>query len=226
MSSDDASSLVLDPELLSPGILCSRAPTGGPHRPCASAVRCAATINQGDGASLLPPGLQPGVVIGEHYRRLRLWTHDRHSQWPGQTGTLACPARRGHQPFIPCSPSTPMDGHQPIDCFMEEWRCYLGQHGQRHKTLSRRPGILVSRNGRGRRYRWLLWCVEGNDVLLAEDQLRTIRVQARLAKKMQQQCFVVIKFGHPGGCAVATPAAQAVKVRFISSNRGAIPWDP
>ena len=119
-----------------------------------------------------------------------------------------------------------MDGYLPMDCFMEEWGCYLEHHGHRRKTLSRRPGILVSRNGKGRGYRWLLWCVEGNDVLLRENQLRTIRAQARLAKKARQQCFAVIKFGHPGGSAVATPAAQAVKVRFISSSKGAIPWDP
>ena len=119
-----------------------------------------------------------------------------------------------------------MDGYAPVDCFMEEWDCYLEQHGHRRTVLSRRPAIVISRNGKGHEYRWLLWCVEGNDVLLAEDQLRAIRAQARLAKTARQQCFVVVKFGHPGGCAVVTPAAQAVKMRFISSDRGAIPWNP
>jgi len=119
-----------------------------------------------------------------------------------------------------------MNGCLPLECFVREWVCYLEQHDHRIKQVSKRPAVLVSRNGKGRGYRWLLWCVEGNDVMLVEDQLRAIRVQARLAKKARQQCFVVVKFGHPGGCAVATPAAQAVKVRFISSNRGAIPWDP
>jgi len=119
-----------------------------------------------------------------------------------------------------------MDEYLPLACFVREWACYLEQHGHRVKQLSKYPSILVSRNGKGQAYRWLLWCVQANDLLLMEDQLRTIRAHARLAKKTRQQCFVVVKFEHPVGSAVATPAAQAVKVKFISSNKGAIPWDP
>jgi hypothetical protein len=118
-----------------------------------------------------------------------------------------------------------MDEYLPLECFSMEWACYLEHHGHQVKHISKSPAILVSRNGKRQAYRWLLWCVDGNDVLLVENQLRAIRAQTRLAKKARQQCFVVIKFGHPGGSAVATPAAQAVKVKFISSSRGAIPWD-
>jgi len=119
-----------------------------------------------------------------------------------------------------------MNEYLSLACFVQEWACYLEQHGHQVKQLSEHPAILISRNGKGDGYRWLLWCVDANDMLLMEDQIRTIRAQVRLAKKGRQQCFVVIKFGDLGSRVVTTPAAQALRVKFISSNKGAIPWDP
>lgn len=112
-----------------------------------------------------------------------------------------------------------------LDCFASEWVCYLEQHGHRVTYLAEWPGTLASVKGRGRRYRWLLKCVEGDSILLTPSCRKDIRTQDRLARRARQECFVVVKFGQPGGSAIVIPAGEAVRARRLDSTKGAIPWD-
>jgi hypothetical protein len=68
-------------------------------------------------------------------------------------------------------------------------------------------------------------CAESDSILLTLPQRKAIRTQARLAKRARQQCFVAVKFGHPGGTAIVVPAGEAIRARRLSSSKGAIPWD-
>jgi hypothetical protein len=138
---------------------------------------------------------------------------------------LARPARYARQLIKPSLTDKPMEGCLPLDCFVREWICYLELHGHQVRQPADRPDVLVSLNGKSRGYRWLLRCVEGDSIFLTAPCQKAVRAQARLARRAGQECFVVVKFGHPGGCAVVVPAGEAVKARRLTSGKGAIPWD-
>jgi hypothetical protein len=118
-----------------------------------------------------------------------------------------------------------MEGGLSPGCFVREWTCYLELHGHRVKQVAGNPGVLISLNGKRHRYRWLLKCVDGDSMLLTPGQRKAVRAQARLAKRARQQCFVVVKFTHPVASAVVVPAAQALRMRRLTSEKGGIPWD-
>ena len=82
--------------------------------------------------------------------------------------------------------------------------------------------MSVDREGHG--YRWLLRCADGDVFMLQVRDRRTVRAQARLARRAGQRCFVVVKFGHPGGSAVVVPAAKAMRNGCLSAERAGIPW--
>ena len=113
----------------------------------------------------------------------------------------------------------------PLGGFVDEWICYLEQHGHQVEWLGHTTDVLVSRNGRGKRYRWLLRCVEGDSVLLTSPDRKDIRCQVRLALNAGEQCFLVVKFGYPGGKAVIMAAAEAIKAKRLTRDKGGIPWD-
>lgn len=113
----------------------------------------------------------------------------------------------------------------PTACFEREWVWYLENHG--HRVLKRRPGsgVVKSRDEHGQRYRWILRSETGDSVLLSVAERKELRRQRRLAKKACERCFLVVRFGHLAGRAVALPVARACKMKRVSANMGGIPWD-
>ena len=113
----------------------------------------------------------------------------------------------------------------PTVCFEREWAWYLMTHG--HRVLKRRPGrgVVKSRDESGKRYRWLLRSEAGDSVLLSVAERKELRRQGRLARTAGERCFLVVKFGHLPGRAVAMPVARACKMKRVSANMGGIPWD-
>ena len=118
-----------------------------------------------------------------------------------------------------------MDEHSPLFFFAEEWAGYLEQHGHQVHRIPFYPDIMRSLNGQGKRFRWYLLCVEGDSILLTAQHRKELRRQLRLAQNFQEQCFLVVKFGHPGGKAVVIPNTMAIKVKRLTSDTGGIPWD-
>ena len=118
-----------------------------------------------------------------------------------------------------------MDEYSPLECFLREWTCYLEQHGHQVRQHPGQPDVVLSVNGRRTRYRWLIRCTEDDSLLLTAARRKEIRRQNRLARNAGEQCFLVVKFGHPGGHAVVVPAGQAIRLRGLSAEKGGIPWD-
>ena len=117
-----------------------------------------------------------------------------------------------------------MDEFSPVACLVKEWAGYLEQHGHQVEKPTDAPRMLLSRNGRGRRYRWLLRCVEGDSVLLTVVDRKRICRQLRLAQISGETVYMVIKFEEPSGKVLIVPAAEAGKVKRLSSDKGGIPW--
>ena len=118
-----------------------------------------------------------------------------------------------------------MEQYSPLGYFVKEWTCYLELHGHGVKANRNAAGILVSQDRQGNRYRWLLWCEAGDSLLMSPEDRRELRCQVRLARKSRERCFLVVKFGHPGGQAVIVPAAQAQHLRRLDAAKGGIPWE-
>ena len=111
-----------------------------------------------------------------------------------------------------------------LRCLAMEWVGYLEQHGHQVETPINAPAMLLSRNGRDRRYRWLLRCVEGDSVLLTVVDRKRICRQLRLAQLSAETVYMVVKFEEPSGKVLIVPAAEALKVKRLSSDKGGIPW--
>jgi hypothetical protein len=118
-----------------------------------------------------------------------------------------------------------MEPYSPLGCFEKEWTCYLELHGHGMKANRNAADILVSQDRQGNRYRWLLRCEPSDSLLLSSEDRRDLRCQVRLARKSREKCFLVVKFGHPGGKAVIVPAAQAQHLRRLEGAKGGIPWE-
>ncbi|MEE9294843.1 MAG: hypothetical protein V3W34_07785 [Phycisphaerae bacterium] len=117
-----------------------------------------------------------------------------------------------------------MANSSPLRGLVWEWKQYLQERG--HQTrASRNPDVLLSRNGRGLRYRWIFLYSPDPTRSLTAIEHEQIRRELRRSAKMGQQAYVVVKFDLPVCKVVAVPAARAAKTRRLRSDRGGIPWD-
>ena len=118
-----------------------------------------------------------------------------------------------------------MEQYSPLGCFGKEWTCYLELHNHTVHPGRDAPSVLRSQNHHGVKYRWLLRCEAGNSLLMSPEDRRDLRCQVRLARKNREKCFLVVKFGHPGGKAVIVPAVQAQHLKRLDAAKGGIPWE-
>jgi hypothetical protein len=118
-----------------------------------------------------------------------------------------------------------MGDFSKLACFVRQWVRYLESHGHRTMQASGTPDVCVSRNGRGKGYRWLCRLVGGHWVTIAAAERKEMRRQARLARNAHEKAYLVLRFGPPAGRVVVLPARQALKAKRVSSERGGIPWE-
>lgn len=117
-----------------------------------------------------------------------------------------------------------MDRSSSLGSFAKEWANYLEQHGHSVKQLSPVPKTVISRNGQGKPYRWVLWQAERDPLLLGPSDRREIRRQARLGKRANARTYVVARFEEPTCRVIVMPAAKALKAKRLSPDKGGIPW--
>ena len=118
-----------------------------------------------------------------------------------------------------------MDEYSPLGFLVRQWASYLQVHGH-HVEEPAQPGMLTSRNGQRRRYRWLFRRVDGNSILLTLVDRKRISRQLRLGQISGETVYLVIKFEEPSGKVLVVPAAEAIKVKRLCSDKGGIPWGP
>ena len=118
-----------------------------------------------------------------------------------------------------------MDLCFPLGFFAKEWTCYLELHNHTVRPDCDAPGVLRSKDHHRVKYRWLLRCESSDSLLLSPEDRRVLRCQVRLVRRSREKCFLVVKFGHPGGKAVIVPVAQAQHLRRLDAAKGGIPWE-
>jgi len=101
--------------------------------------------------------------------------------------------------------------------FACEWVKYLKRQGHQVKQIRRAFDVVVSRNGRGIRYRWVLVVGPAMDH-------ENIQRQVRLGREANEQVYVVVKFHRPVSKVIVIPAVKVAMMRLIKSNKGGIPW--
>ena len=118
-----------------------------------------------------------------------------------------------------------MDEDSPLGFLVRQWASYLEVHGH-HVEEPAQPGVLISRNGQRRRYRWLFRRVEGDSILLTLVDRKRICRQLHLGETSGEAVYLVVKFEDPSGKVLVVPAAEAIKVKRLCSDKGGIPWGP
>ena len=118
-----------------------------------------------------------------------------------------------------------MDENFPLRALADEWTAFLKRHGHCMKEHLQGPDTLVSRNGKGRDYRWILRSANDKSVLLKAAEHKEIRRQLRLARNSGQRAYVVVKFSQPANKVVVVPAVGMLKDKRLASDKGGISWD-
>ena len=108
---------------------------------------------------------------------------------------------------------------------VQEWAEYLEGRGHEVRVPESLGNVLLSRNGRGKRYRWLLLHEAGPSRRLTPAERETVERQTRLARKAREQAYLVLKFERPEGKVVVLPMGRAISEHRLSSDKGGIPWD-
>ena len=116
-----------------------------------------------------------------------------------------------------------MDRSPSLGSFVKEWATYLEQHGHSVRQSSRAAKTVTSRNGQGKQYRWVLWQAERDPFLLAPSDRREIRREARLGKSANARTYIVARFEEPTCKVIVMPAAEALKAKRLSPEKGGIP---
>lgn len=107
--------------------------------------------------------------------------------------------------------------------FARQWRDYLEGHGHVVRGAGQ-AGLLTSRNGRRRRYRWLLIRAADASLLVTARDRKWLRRQRRLARNAGQRCFLVVYFAEPSSRVLVVPALRAVRAHRLTANTAGIPW--
>jgi len=109
--------------------------------------------------------------------------------------------------------------------FADEWARYLRGQGHRVRTSAAGPEVVCSRNGRGRRYRWLLVASRTPVRRLTAAEHEAVLRQIDQGRARGEQVFVVVKFDPPINKVVALSASRAAKASHLRASKGGIPWN-
>ena len=118
-----------------------------------------------------------------------------------------------------------MNSNDARGCLETKWRDYLKERGHRVSQEAYPFLVLTSRDGTGRRYRWLLVAAEGSKVRLSQSCRTGIQYHLRQAKAQKETAYLVAGFLPEPRRIVVVPAGAALQAKCIRSDKGGIAWD-
>ena len=117
-----------------------------------------------------------------------------------------------------------MDKLLAIRSLAWEWASYLEGRGH-GVALNDDWSVVLSRNGQGIRYRWVLLCTKQTAHLITAIEREAIQTQLLKGRRAKERVYVVLRFHVPEGRLLVMPAARALQERRLKSTSGGIPWD-
>ncbi|MCX5637305.1 MAG: hypothetical protein NTX52_06385 [Planctomycetota bacterium] len=119
-----------------------------------------------------------------------------------------------------------MNTNGALGCLETKWRDYLKERGHQFSHEARHFTVLISRNHKKQRYRWLLLPSAGHSKLtLGKSCQAEIHYHLRQAKARKETTYIVVGFTKEPGRIIVLPANAALKARCIRSDKGGIAWD-
>ena len=118
-----------------------------------------------------------------------------------------------------------MGGSSPIGVLFCEWVSYLQDRGHELRPPSGLGYVLLSRNGRGKRFRWLFLHSKRPWIKLTAIDREAINHEVELARRAGEKAYLVVKFEQPEPKLLILPARTAEKTGRLHSDKGGIPWD-
>jgi len=115
--------------------------------------------------------------------------------------------------------------NQQLGCLKARWRKLLERRGHYIYRKAIHPNVIRSRNGFKKRYRWLLRVEDSPTRRFSKSEQDYIRYHLKQAKARREIAYLVIGFTQEPKRIVAIPACVALKVGYVSSNKGGIAWE-
>ena len=143
------------------------------------------------------------------------WNTPLDASWHGRRATyINLPLRRLH-----------MTQERLSKGFKRTWEAFLRQRGHKVHVPKGIASVLVSRNGDGKGYRWLLTVACGKSKTLNQAEMEDVKCHVRRACQLRQQAYVVARFEKPERKVIVTPADRVLRSKRILPRKGGIPWD-
>ena len=118
-----------------------------------------------------------------------------------------------------------MQGSLPLERLVSEWSSHLEQRCHRVRRPRRAANVVVSRNGHGTRYRWVLLHARGPSRRLTAIEHETIKRELERGRRAKEQVYLVMEFERPENKLVVLPAIKAAELGQLRSDKGGIPWN-
>ena len=118
-----------------------------------------------------------------------------------------------------------MQGSLPLQRLISEWSRHLEQRGHRVRQPRGAANVVVSRNGRSTKYRWVMLHARGPVRRLTAIEHETIERELQRGCRAKDLVFVVVEFERPESKLLVLPAAMAAGIGRLRSDKGGIPWN-
>ena len=108
--------------------------------------------------------------------------------------------------------------------FQREWEAFLSKREHKIGVPEGISCVLVSHNGPGKGYRWLLVDARGKSRSFNRFELEDLKRHLRRARAFDESAYVVVRFGEPLYRVLVIPAEKALKRKRVLPTKGGIPW--
>ena len=118
-----------------------------------------------------------------------------------------------------------MSDRTMLDLLRDSWLACLLKDC--HRVAGARGATIVirSRNGKNRRYRWLLWVSDGPTRRFSRSEQADICQHLAQAKRHREAAYLVVGFLPEPRRIVVLPASAAMRAGYVRSDKGGIAWE-
>jgi len=118
-----------------------------------------------------------------------------------------------------------MGDNDQVDLLRDWWLECLMWQGHGVAEGGGDDSLIQSGYDEGRRYRWMLLVSDEPVLCFGEQERARIRLQIRQARRLKENPYLVVGFLSEPQRVVVVPAAKALKVGCVRSDKGGIAWE-